>query len=160
MPPCNSTGRPQIQPMNDASVHVACHHCGAVNRVPAARLADGPTCGRCGTAVLPGEPVELSDANFDAVVGKTELPVVVDFWAPWCGPCRMMAPAFEEVAQRMEPRARFAKLNTDEAQETAARYGIRSIPTLIVFRGGREVARQSGAAGVEQLTRWISDATR
>jgi len=151
MPPCNSTGRPQIQPMNDASVHVACHHCGAVNRVPAARLADGPTCGRCGTAVLPGEPVELSDANFDAVVGKTELPVVVDFWAPWCGPCRMMAPAFAQAAGQLQGRALLVKVNSDDNPRTAGRFAIRSIPTLVRLDRGQETRRQSGALPAAQI---------
>ena len=103
---------------------------------------------------------DVSDATFDAEVLQSSTPVLIDFWAPWCGPCRMMAPAYEEAAGRLEPRVRFAKLNTDESPGTATQYGIRSIPTLIVFKGGREVARQSGAAGVEQLTRWITDATR
>jgi thioredoxin 2 len=107
-----------------------------------------------------GHPVELTDANFARHVSHGDLPVVVDFWAPWCGPCRMMAPVFAEAAKRMEPSARFAKLNTDEAQETAAHYGIRSIPTLVVFKCGKEVARQSGALDPTSLGRWLSEAIK
>jgi thioredoxin 2 len=137
---------------------VACQHCDSLVGVPAERLGDGPRCPSCHTPLFDGHPVELDDRNFDRHVAQGSLPVVVDFWAPWCAPCRTMAPAFEEAAQQIEPAARFAKLNTDEAQATAARYGIRSIPTLIVFRGGREVARQSGAMGADALVRWASGA--
>ena len=139
---------------------VVCQHCHGTVGVPAARLADGPRCPRCHTPLFDGKPIELGDGNFDRHVANSDLPVVVDFWAPWCAPCRMMAPAFAEVAGRMEPAVRFAKLNTDEAQGVAARYGIRSIPTLIVFKGGREVARQPGAMAAAQLMRWVADALR
>jgi thioredoxin 2 len=137
---------------------IVCQHCNGLVGVPAARLTDGPRCPKCHTPLFDGHPVELTDGNFDQHVAKSDLPVVVDFWAPWCAPCRMMAPAFADAASSLEPAARFAKLNTDEAQAIAARYGIRSIPTLMVFKGGREVARQPGAMGAAQLMRWVSDA--
>ncbi|HEX8988052.1 MAG TPA: thioredoxin TrxC [Rhodocyclaceae bacterium] len=140
--------------MSDGTI-VVCPHCHAPNRVPAARLADGGTCGKCRQALFAGTPVELDAASFDKHVGRSDLPVVVDFWAPWCGPCRMMAPAFAQAASQLEPHCRLAKVNTEEAQDLAARYGIRSIPTLIAFRDGREVARQSGALDAASLVRWI-----
>jgi len=142
----------------DGKHRIVCQHCNGVIGVPADRLADGPRCPRCHTPLFDGHPIELTDANFDQHVGKSDVPVVVDFWAPWCAPCRMMAPAFAEVASRMEPAARFAKLDTDVSQQVAARYGIRSIPTLIVFKAGREVARQPGAMASAQLMRWVGDA--
>jgi thioredoxin 2 len=140
--------------------HVVCPGCDGVVRVPGERLGDDPRCPRCHAALFAGHPIELTDGNFGQHVSRSDVPVVVDFWAPWCAPCRMMAPVFEEAASRLEPDLRFAKVNTDEHQETAARYGIRSIPTLIVFKGGREVARQAGAHDPRSLARWLELATR
>jgi thioredoxin 2 len=137
--------------MNTDALHIACAHCGAANRVPATRLGEDPNCGRCGQALLTGEPVELTDANFDAVVGKTDLPVVVDFWAPWCGPCRMMAPAFEQAAAQLKGRALLVKVNSDDNPRTSARFGIRSIPTLVKLDHGRETGRRSGALPAGQI---------
>jgi thioredoxin 2 len=134
---------------------VVCPHCHAANRVPAERLADGGTCGKCKGRLFEAEPAELDADSFDKHVGRSDLPVVVDFWAPWCGPCRMMAPAFAQAARQLEPRYRLVKVNTEEEQALAARFGIRSIPTLAIFKGGREVARQAGAMDAAGLARWI-----
>lgn len=141
--------------MNDArSLHVACPHCGATNRIPAARLGDDPVCGRCGQALLDGHPVELSDANFDQVVGRSDLPVVVDFWAPWCGPCRSVAPEVERFASATAGRLLVVKLNTEEFPRIAQTFRIASIPTFVVIRNGQEMNRRSGAlpaAALQQL---------
>ncbi len=136
-------------------LHVVCPHCSAVNRLPEAKLAERPKCGQCHQALFVGEPVALTAANFDRHLTRSDLPVVVDFWAPWCGPCKMMAPNFHQAAIDLEPKVRLAKLNTEEEQQLAARYNIRSIPTLAIFRNGREIARQSGALDLAALKRWI-----
>ncbi|MFH1870309.1 MAG: thioredoxin TrxC [Pseudomonadota bacterium] len=136
-------------------VIVVCPHCHAANRLPAERLADGATCGKCKARLFSGKPVELAAANFDSHVGRSEIPVLVDFWAPWCGPCRTMAPAFAQAAQQLEPEFRLVKVNTEDEQQLAARFGIRSIPTLALFRSGREVARQAGAMDAASLVRWV-----
>ncbi len=143
--------------MNDTTrtpTHVACAHCGATNRVPAERLREDPVCGRCGQALLDGHPVELSDANFDAVVAASDLPVVVDFWAPWCGPCRQMAPQFEQAARSLKGRALLVKVNSDDNPHTASRFGIRSIPTLVKLQRGDEVARVAGARPAGQIVQF------
>ena len=137
--------------MSADPLHIACAHCGATNRVPTHRLADDPVCGRCGQPLLAGAPVELTDANFDTVVGKTELPVVVDFWAAWCGPCQMMAPAFKQAAGQLKGRALLVKVNSDDNPMLSQRFGIRSIPTLVRLAGGKETARQSGAVPVSSI---------
>ncbi len=138
------------------SVHVVCPGCGAVNRLPKDRLADGGKCGKCRHRLFDGHPVAMDEAGFRRHVESDELPVLVDFWAPWCGPCRMMAPKFAEAAQRLEPQIRLGKVNTEEAPALAEALGIQSIPTLALFRGGREVARISGTMDAARIVQWVA----
>ncbi len=139
---------------------VVCPHCHAPNRVPEARLNDHGICGQCKQTLFNGTPVELTEASFDRHIGRSELPVVIDFWAPWCGPCRSMAPAFAQAAKQLEPHYRLVKVNTEDEQALAARFGIRSIPTLAIFQNGHEIARQAGAMDSGALMRWIQSQTR
>ncbi len=134
--------------------HVVCPHCMAVNRIPAERLGDNPKCGKCKKPLFTGHPVELNDQTFAKFISKNDIPVVVDFWAEWCGPCKMMAPAFAEASARLEPNVILAKLNTEVAQQSAAQFGIRSIPSIIMFKNGKEVARQAGALNTQQIIQW------
>jgi thioredoxin 2 len=136
-------------------VHVVCPHCHAVNRVPAERLGQAPQCGQCHRPLFDGHPVELDTASFQRHVERSDIPLLVDFWAPWCAPCRMMAPQFVQAAALLEPGVRLAKVNTEAEQVLGARHGIRSIPTLALFRGGREMARQAGAMGAQEIVRWV-----
>lgn len=133
---------------------LACPHCHGMNRVPSERLSAQPNCGHCHKPLFTGHPVALDEAAFEKHIARSQVPVLVDFWAPWCGPCRAMAPAFEQAAQQLEPGMRLAKVNTEEAQSLAARFNIRSIPTLALFVNGREVARQPGAMGAADIVRW------
>ncbi len=138
------------------NIHVVCGHCGSVVRLPNDRLKDSPRCPKCHFALFDGKPVDLTAANFDRHLTRGDLPLVVDFWAPWCGPCIAMAPFYEAAARQLEPRLRFAKLNTEDEPAPAGRFNIRSIPTMIVFRAGREIARQTGAMDAGTLTRWLN----
>jgi len=137
-------------------VQVACPGCLTANRVPGERLGEEPKCGKCGTALLGGVPLDLREDQFDAFVARTELPVLADFWAPWCGPCRAMAPHFESAARQLQTSLLFVKINTEEAPALAARMGIRAIPTLVLFKNGVEAKRVSGALDATSLSQWLS----
>ena len=138
---------------------VVCPNCNAVNALPPDRLEDGPRCGKCKEAIFSAHPVELNGSNFERHIGRNDIPVLVDFWAPWCGPCLAMAPAYEEAASILEPNVRLAKLNTEDEQMIGGRFGIRSIPTMILFRNGQEIARHSGAMMAGDIVRWVQTQT-
>lgn len=141
-------------------MHIVCPHCHTTNRVRKDQLSSAPDCGQCKKPLFQAHPVALDEAAFDKHIGRNQIPVLVDFWAPWCGPCRMMAPAYEQAAKTLEPRFRLAKVDTEAVPSLGARYNIRSIPTLALFKDGKEIARQPGAMGAADIVRWAQSHLR
>jgi thioredoxin 2 len=136
-------------------IHIVCPHCQGINRIPAARLSDHPKCGKCSQPLFQGRPLEVDEAAFQRQIIRSDVPLLVDFWAEWCGPCKMMAPMFAQAATELEPQVRLLKVDTEKNQNLAAQFDIRSIPTIAIFKGGKEVARQAGAMQASQLLQWV-----
>lgn len=139
-------------------LQINCPHCFTTNRLPDARLTDKPSCGKCKQPLFSGTPLELNQHNLAATLHNNDIPLVIDCWAPWCGPCKSFAPVFSQAAAHYEPRARFAKLNTEAEPAIAQQWAIRSIPSLLIFKAGKEVQRQAGALSLTQFSQWLTSA--
>lgn len=141
------------------NLHIVCPSCDSINRLPAEKLSSDGKCGKCKSALFKGEVLELNSSNFSKHISRNDIPVLVDFWAPWCGPCKMMAPVFAQAAQQLQPKIRVAKVDTEAQQQLAAQFQIRSIPTLAIFKNGKEINRTAGAMDLQNLINWVNQNT-